>query len=170
MNGADGKNGNDASITTPTSAFLPPIENLLPHRGTMLLLDRMLAFDAETATAEYAPRRDAWYADASGDMPAWIGIELMAQTIAAHVGLQKRSAGCPPKQGALLGTRRYSATQPAFVAGQPLHIRTKMIYRDASGLGAYDCSITSGGEELASATLKVYEPDDFSSFLQASPS
>jgi predicted hotdog family 3-hydroxylacyl-ACP dehydratase len=148
--------------------YLPPIEEILPHRGTMLLLDRVLDLDAETITAEYTPCKDVWYADASGHMPAWIGIELMAQTIAAHVGLIKRSAGCPPKQGALLGTRRYSATQPAFVAGQPLRIGAKMIYRDTSGLGAYDCSITSGGEEVASATLKVYEPDDFQSFLQAS--
>ena len=136
----------------------------------MLLLDRVLDFDAETITAEYTPCKDAWYADASGNMPAWIGIELMAQTIAAHVGLIKRSEGVSPKQGALLGTRRYGATHPAFVAGQPLRISTKMIYRDASGLGAYDCSITSGVDTVASATLKVYEPDDFQSFLQASPS
>jgi predicted hotdog family 3-hydroxylacyl-ACP dehydratase len=150
------------------NSSLPPIEDILPHRSPMLLLDRVLDFNAETATAEYTPRKDTWYADASGNMPAWIGIELMAQTIAAHVGLTKRSEGASPKQGALLGTRRYSATQPAFVAGQPLRISTKMIYRDASGLGAYDCSITSGIDAVASATLKVYEPDDFQSFLQAS--
>ncbi len=152
---------------TPAPA-IPPIEDLLPHRGTMLLLDRVLAYDADTASAEYAPRSDAWYADADGNMPAWIGIELMAQTVAAHVGLLKRSAGAPPKQGALLGTQRYSAQRPAFAAGAPLRIRTRSIYRDASGLGAYECSIASGDEEVASATLKVYEPDDFQTFLQAS--
>jgi len=148
---------------------LPPIADLLPHRGTMLLLDRVLAFDAESASAECTPRRDAWYADTNGDMPAWIGIELMAQTVAAQIGLHKRSAGEPPKHGVLLGTRRYAATRPAFAAGEALLIRAVLAYRDASGLGAYDCSILAGGAEIASATLKIFEPDDFKTFQQASP-
>ncbi len=147
---------------------LPPIEDILPHRGTMLLLDRVLDFDAETANAEYVPRRDTWYADEQGNMPAWIGVELMAQTIAAHVGLLKRSDGEAQKKGALLGTRRYSSTQPAFAADRPLRIQSKMIYRDTSGLGAYECSITNDAVEIARATLKVFEPEDFQTFLQAS--
>lgn len=145
------------------------IEEILPHRGSMLLLDRVLDFDAESATAEYTPRSDAWYADSAGNMPAWIGIELMAQAVAAHVGLLKRCSGALPKQGALLGTRRYSSAQPAFSAGKPLLMRTKMIYRDASGLGAYDCSIMVDGREVAGAILKVFEPDNFQSFLQGAP-
>lgn len=147
----------------------PPIEDILPHRGSMLLLDRVLAFDADTASAEYTPRRAAWYADANGDMPAWIGIELMAQTVAAQIGLQQHRAGTPPKKGVLLGARRYASRQPAFTADKPLCIRAVMAYRDASGLGAYDCSIVAGGEEVASATLKIFEPDDFQTFQQASP-
>jgi predicted hotdog family 3-hydroxylacyl-ACP dehydratase len=66
---------------------LPPIEQLIPHRGTMLLLDAVSACSDESLTALAKVRGDAWYADADGAMPAWIGIELMAQAIAAHVGL-----------------------------------------------------------------------------------
>lgn len=148
---------------------LPPIEDILPHRGTMLLLDRVLAFDAESASTEYTPRRDTWYADANGDMPAWIGIELMAQTSAAQIGLQQHSAGAPPRQGVLLGTRHYAAKRPTFAAGEALLIRAVLVFRDESGLGAYDCSILAGGEEVASATLKIFEPDDFQTLQQASP-
>jgi predicted hotdog family 3-hydroxylacyl-ACP dehydratase len=151
-------------------ADLPPIKEILPHRDTMLLLDRILDFTNESASAEYSPRSNEWYADAQGNMPAWIGIELMAQTIAAHVGLLKRSEGAPPKQGALLGTRSYRSTVPAFGAGEALRIDVTVSYRDSSGLGAYDCSITRGNDVLASATLKVYEPDDFEEFLQGSMS
>jgi predicted hotdog family 3-hydroxylacyl-ACP dehydratase len=147
---------------------IPPIEDLLAHRGSMLLLDRVTDFDAASAGAEYCPRRDAWYADENGAMPAWIGIELMAQTIAAHVGLLKRAAGMPSKQGVLLGTRRYRAEAPAFPAGTVLHVRSTVVLSGASGLGAYECLIEADGEQLASATLKVFEPDDFSTFLQAS--
>lgn len=150
------------------SNLLPPIEDLLLHCGNMLLLDRVIAFGNESTIAEYQPRGNAWYTDAAGKMPAWIGIELMAQVIAAHVGLLKRSEGVPPKQGVLLGTRSYLSTVPAFAANVPLSIHATMIYRDASGLGAYDCRITCGDEELATATLKVFEPDDFQLFLQGS--
>lgn len=148
--------------------LLPAIEVLIPHRGTMLLLDRVIALEDESTEAEFAPRAEAWYADERGNMPAWIGIELMAQTIAAHVGMLKRREGAAPKHGALLGTRRYTSTRPVFVAGERLRIYAKMIYRDTSGLAAYECSIVVGCDEIARATLKVFEPEDFHSFLQES--
>lgn len=149
-------------------APLPPIEDILPHRGSMLLLDRVIDADAENAWAEYTPRREAWYADPNGNMPAWIGIELMAQAVAAQVSLLKRREGLPLKLGALLGTRRYTSTCSVFLADTPLRIHAKMILCDATGLGAYECHIDSQGELLASASLKVFEPDDFQTFLQAS--
>jgi predicted hotdog family 3-hydroxylacyl-ACP dehydratase len=101
-------------------------------------------------------------------MPAWIGIELMAQTIAAHIGLLKRRDGAPLKQGALLGTRSYRSTVPSFAANEILCVHATMSYRDASGLGAYDCRISRGDNVLATATIKVFEPGDFQVFLQES--
>lgn len=145
---------------------LPPIEDLLPHRGTMLLLDHIVAFDNESTTTEYTPHNDAWYADAKGNMPAWIGIELMAQTVAAHVGLLKHREGASLKHGVLLGTRRFTSARPFFLAGEPLRIDVQMIFRDISGLGAYECQLSSCGKDVASATLKVFEPADFQSYLQ----
>lgn len=145
---------------------LPPIEDLIPHRGTMLMIDRAVAFDGQAATSEYVPRADAWYADDRGNMPAWIGIELMAQTIAVHVALKKRSEGIAPAPGTLVGTRRYAASATAFAADAPLRIEAKLVFHDTSGLGAYDCVISTAGQELASATLKVFEPADFQAFLQ----
>lgn len=145
---------------------IPPIEELLPHRGTMLLLDRVLEFGEERIRAECVPRRDAWYADARGNMPAWIGIELMAQAIAAHVGLVKRKEGKPVTPGVLVGTRSFRATRPAFAAGAPLSITARLSFRDPSGLAAYDCAIDGDGAPIAQATLKVYEPADFQAFLR----
>jgi predicted hotdog family 3-hydroxylacyl-ACP dehydratase len=152
----------------PDGDEFPPIEALIPHRGTMLMLDRVLAFTEETALAEYTPQSAAWYADDNGNMPAWIGIELMAQTIAAHVALLKRQRGMPPKMGALLGTRSYRSTASTFAAGSALRIRAQLVLRDARGLGAYECSIGSAARVLATAILKVYEPDDFGAFVQGS--
>lgn len=134
----------------------------------MLLLDRVIAFETSSTTAEYIPRDTGWYVDEQGNMPAWIGLELMAQTVASHVGLLKRLESAPPKHGALLGTRSYRSTVPFFVPNKALRIHTIMIYRDAGGLGAYDCSIVCGNEKLATATIKVFEPEDFQTFIQVS--
>lgn len=147
---------------------LPDIEDVLQHRGNMRLIDHLIAFENESIVAEYLPLSDAWYTDDQGRMPAWIGIELMAQAVAAHVGMLKHSEELPQKNGALVGTRRYSSTIPSFAAGMVLQIQATVVYQDASGLGAYDCSIFCNGHVLATATLKVFEPDDFQTFMQES--
>lgn len=150
-------------------ATLPPVEDVITHRGNMLLLDSLLAADEECCSAEYTPRPGEWYADANGDMPAWVGIELMAQTIAAYVGLQKHASGQPPRQGVLLGTRSYKTTAASYRAGMPLRIEARVSFRDESGLGAFECAISRPGapqEVLATAMLKVYEPEDFDAFIK----
>ncbi|MBN3729222.1 ApeP family dehydratase, partial [Burkholderia sp. Ac-20379] len=80
----------DNGLTPATNREAVPLHDVLdvlPHRGTMLLLDAIVACTQEAVEAHASVRPDAWYADAGGAMPAWIGIELMAQAIAAHVGL-----------------------------------------------------------------------------------
>jgi predicted hotdog family 3-hydroxylacyl-ACP dehydratase len=143
----------------------PSIEDLLLHRENMLLLKEVTAFSDEAVVCRAVPEAGAWYAG-SGDMPAWIGIELMAQAIAAHVALHARSAGKPPRPGALLGTRAYRSVSPSFPAGEPLTVHARQTFRNADGLASYDCVIASREEEqLATAALTVYEPDDFEQFI-----
>jgi predicted hotdog family 3-hydroxylacyl-ACP dehydratase len=131
----------------------------------MLLVERVVAWDAQHAVVAATPKADAWYSE-DGAMPSWIGIELMAQAIAAHVGLVARSHGKPPKAGVLLGTRQYRATQARFPAGAELIVSARMTYRDESGLGSYDSTITLGNARVATARVNVYEPPDFAAFLK----
>jgi predicted hotdog family 3-hydroxylacyl-ACP dehydratase len=146
---------------------LPPIETLLSHRGNMLLLGSVSAYDEQHVVCHAQPDERAWYADKSGAMPAWIGIELMAQAIAAHVALSARAAGLPPRPGALLGTRAYHSVVASFPQAQTLSIEARLNFRDDTGLGSYACRImTHEGSELASALLTVYEPADFVQFIQ----
>ena len=144
----------------------PPIEELLPHRGTMLLLDAVLAGADESLIAQARVQGDAWYADATGAMPAWIGIELMAQTIAAHVGLLARRAGNPMRPGVLLGSRSYKVHTPVFARDALLHIEVKELLRCEEGHGAYECVIQHDGVVGAEAVIKVFQPRDFQSFIE----
>ncbi len=132
----------------------------------MLLLDRVVGWDFEQVEVAATPGADAWHAE-NGDMPSWIGVELMAQAIAAHVGLYARSRREAPKKGVFLGARSYRATQARFSAGANLTIRAQRAFRDDSGMGAYDCSISRDAVEIATARLIVLEPPDFEAFLAA---
>ena len=142
----------------------------------MLLLDGVNACTDETLTAYAIVRADAWYADADGAMPAWIGIELMAQAIAAHVALLAMRAGGQARPGVLLGSRRYEAHSPAFARGARLRIEVKELLRGSEGHGAYECSIHHDQERdqnrgsvcCAEAVIKVYQPADFQSFIEGS--
>jgi predicted hotdog family 3-hydroxylacyl-ACP dehydratase len=145
---------------------MPPIEELVPHRGTMLLLDRVVATDEMSIEAERTVPAQAWYLDEGGAMPAWVGIELMAQAIAAHASLRSRALGEPPKRGLLLGTKAFRAAVPRVAPGEHLRVVARVLFRDDGGFAAYDCAIRSQAGELASATLKVFEPPDFEAFIQ----
>jgi predicted hotdog family 3-hydroxylacyl-ACP dehydratase len=150
---------------TRRAVALPPIEALVPHRDAMLWLTRLVTAENDAVEAEAIVPYDAWYLDEDGGMPGWLGIELMAQALSAHVGLRGWLAGEPPKPGVLLGCRAYRACAACYPAGTALSVKASVVYRDESGFGAYDCTISAGGRELASATLKVYEPTDFAAFL-----
>ena len=59
-----------------------PIEQLLPHAGRMILLDRVVEWDAERIVCERVVRKGDAFIESNG-LPGWAGIELMAQAIAA---------------------------------------------------------------------------------------
>ena len=155
--------------TAASTVFpLAPIESILPHRGTMLLLAGVESWDDECLAAVAHVDPAAWYADTRGNMPAWIGIELMAQAIAAHVGLLSARSGQPARPGVLLGSRKYEAIVPAFEQGQPLRVEARELLRGAEGHGAYECTISAGGQRLANAIIKVYQPTNFQAFIEGS--
>lgn len=144
---------------------LPGIEALLPHRGTMLLLSEVLVLSETHALAASDSAIQSWYATETGAMPAWIGIELMAQAVAAHVGWCKMEKALPTAQGVLLGTRRYQTEVSEFSG--PLVIEAKLVLMGDDGMGAYECTISSPTQCLATAVVKVFEPKNFQEFLRA---
>ncbi|WP_005036021.1 hypothetical protein [Holophaga foetida] len=129
----------------------------VPHRAPMLLLDGIRSTSDTESRAWVRVDPKAWYADVQGAMPAWYGIELMAQTVAAYSGAVKRRQGKPPVKGYLLGARTYTSTLPAFPAGSILEIQGVYHYSDDSGLWAFDCTITIQDLPVATAMLKVFE-------------
>ncbi|MCB1691033.1 MAG: hypothetical protein KDI33_21230 [Halioglobus sp.] len=136
----------------------PPIEELVPHAAPMLLLDRVIESGEDYLVAELTVRLDGMFDD-EGFVPALVGIEYMAQSIAAFSGLRSRVAGEPAKLGFLLGTRRFESNVHIYTAGDILRVCvTQIVYGD-SGMAAFECKV-EGHEVLQTAILTVYEPSD----------
>ena len=136
------------------------LDDLIPHRPPMRLLDEVLSVDlaSETLVAAFTARRD-WCAN-------WVAIELMAQAAAALAGAADRAEGRdgPPRPGFLLGTRRLTLDLPAFTVGRRYTVRAQSVFRDAES-ASFDCAVLDGARTVASATLNAYRPPDVRAFL-----
>lgn len=146
--------------------MLPAIRELVPHSGSMVLLDRALHADAESLAAEVRIHAASMLADANG-VGAWVGIEYMAQAIAAHAGWLSLQRGEPVKVGFLLGSRKYEAKVPHFALGSVLQVHVQRVLQADNGLGAFDCriDIEGGMQGAATATVTVFQPDNVNQFL-----
>jgi len=143
------------------------VDRWVPQRGAMQLLDRIVDVDADKAVAEVDVPVDGLFTR-DGQVPAWIGIEYMAQAISAWAaGRSKRQGGDGPKLGLLLGSRRYVADCAGFPAGATLRIEARCELIGDNGLGLFDCRIEMDGRQVASARVSVFEPDDAIAFLRS---
>jgi predicted hotdog family 3-hydroxylacyl-ACP dehydratase len=134
-----------------------PVQELLPHRPPFLLIDTLEEATMDACIAQVRVDPGAWYAGPDGAMPAWFGLELMAQTAAAFSGYRKRATNKPLSGGYLLGTRRYQCTTPLFPGNAVLVVEAKVDYVDVFGQSAFVCEIRLQGVVVASATVKVIE-------------
>ena len=144
---------------------MPDIRSLVPHAGPMLLLDRVVSADADNLLAEVRIRSDSLFCNADG-VGVWVGIEYMAQAIAAWAGYIARSRGEPVKLGFLLGTRRYECSRPIFVIGSLLQVHVRRVFQDESGLGSFECYIDDEQGRVATATVTVFQPHNVNDFLE----
>lgn len=147
-------------------ARLPAVESLIQQRGEMLLLDRVLEREPDyvIVAARVLPR-DHPLMDPRG-MPAWVGIELMAQAVAVFAGLDHLERGLPPRIGLLLGTRSFVAEKPFVPHGTPLFVRADLSWRDDSGLGVFACQLTDAeGRVIARSQVKGYVPENIEDHL-----
>ena len=139
----------------------------VPHRGPMSLLDTVAHCDDDGIEALVRVPATGLFNGDDG-VPAWVGIEYMAQAVAAWSGARARSGGGSPKIGYLLGSRRYEAAVPAFEVGAELRVLAQCELMGENGLGMFDCRIELDGRVVASGRLSVFEPPENQE--QASPS
>ena len=144
------------------------IAQLLPHVGRMLLLDELLEHNDEVITAALTIRSDSVLCDGVTGVPAWVGMEYMAQTACAFSGVDEVRAGQRPSISALLGTRSYRAHVPVFALGTRLTITAQLLMRDDDNLGVFACTIRDAATqaELAVGDIKAIRPANIHALIE----
>jgi predicted hotdog family 3-hydroxylacyl-ACP dehydratase len=105
------------------------------------------------------------FSDASGNLPGWIGPEIMAEAIAALSGYRSwKAKGRAAGIGLLLGVRGYTSTAGDFHPDEQLDVEVVESSEDEEGRAVFDGIIRRGGQIVASGKLTVFQPAD-DSFL-----
>ncbi len=147
------------------------IADVVPHSGPMVLLDKVEHWDAEQLQASLLIRPGLPFANQEG-IPAWVGIEYMAQAVGAYAGIMSRERGEPVKIGFLVGSRRYECNCSNFPLGSLLTVSIREEMQGDNGLSVFHCRITGQTADddhstiEASANLNVFQPDNVEEFLQ----
>ena len=141
-----------------------PLAELLPHAGDMILIDQVLGFDQEQIHTRLTVRAGGLFNREDGSLPAWVGVELMAQSVAASAGCRARVQRDPVELGFLLGTRKFECNVEHFPAGTELHIHALRSLEDDNGMGVFECHLTGPGIH-ASARLNVFRPPQAENYL-----
>ncbi|MBU2711266.1 ApeP family dehydratase [Zooshikella harenae] len=157
-----------------------PITQLIPHRQSMCLVDRVLAFADKTIVAEFTVDASNIFVVDEGYVPVWVGLEYMAQTIAAYTGLNHYLNHEPIKLGFLLGTRRLETQVEGFFPQSTYWVSATEIYED-NGLSVFESILYQAqdgvnpcteklkdNEWLVRASVNAFQPDDPSQMLQQS--
>lgn len=127
------------------------------HREDMLLLDWLVRTESDYTLCEWEVREGRGFVVPGVGVPAYIGIEHMAQCIAIHAGARARVNRLRPPLGFLLGARHYKTTVDYFQIGTTYQVECKELVRDEQGMGSYECHITLDGNNLATGRLVVLE-------------
>lgn len=126
---------------------------LLPHRRTMLWLDRVVETGALELACEARVTADRPLVRA-GRVGSVVAIEYIAQTAAALLGLLARRAGHAPGGGYLVAIRQLDLDVAAFAVGDVLTVRATQRFGD-DRFASFEGRVDRSGRRAAHALLNV---------------
>ena len=138
----------------------PQVGELIPHARRMLLLERVIEHGPEHTVCSANPAGHELFRDAAGRVPAWVGLEYLAQCMAVYGSLVARAEGRPPRLGPFIGGRRLELRVDHFQPDQVLRVTVRHL-RGERGLVAFDGRIQADadGAPLVEGRLHVYSAD-----------
>src|SRR5438876_10303396 len=141
-------------MTTPIDKA--EIRRLIPHAGTMCLLDSVLGWDDESIVCTTNTHRDkANPLRRDGRLSSLNALEYGAQAAAIHGGLRARAAGTTAPACYLAALRdAHLYVDRLDDLASPLEIRAQRLFGDA-GNTIYQCAISVSGTPVAKGLAPI---------------
>lgn len=133
-----------------------PVSSLVPHQGSMCLLERVVEWDEQRIVLETATHRSpANPLRANGRLRAVHLCEYGAQAMAVHGGLRSTVSGVQPKPGMLVSLRAVQFSRD-YIDDLPgdLRVEAVCLQADAASL-QYRFRVTHGEEVIAEGRAAV---------------
>ena len=136
------------------------LSKILPHKEPMILIDDIVGFSLEEKWLKSSvtiSENSLFYDKELMGIDSSVGIEFMAQTIGCYAYYRKKLE--EPKIGFLLGTRLYNNALDKFELGKTYYILVREAF--VAEIFSFECFIYNDkNEEIASATINVFQSDD----------
>jgi len=131
------------------------IAAMIPHAGTMCLLDAVISYDETKIRCTASSHRDPANPLArEGVLPAQAGLEYGAQAMAIH-GRLTGAVGARPRTGYIVGVRSMSWSRERLDdLTDDLLIEAEKLAGEGSGV-IYSFSVAAGGVSLVSGRATV---------------
>lgn len=143
------------------------IEELIAHREPMILISRLVSHDESSALCEVdISDTSLFYQQHNDGVASYVGIEYMAQSIAAFAGAKALSRGESVEIGFLLGSRKYQTFDALFNNNTTYQITVEQLFQEDNGLSVFDCKIQLGNKLIAQAKVNAFQPENPEEFLK----
>ncbi|NLC92175.1 MAG: 3-hydroxylacyl-ACP dehydratase [Treponema sp.] len=133
---------------------------MLPHKGKMFLLSRVIQHDSinHTIVSEYDITKDCiFYEEEYDGVPSWAGFEFMAQGISALTGITNTEKGRSPLPGFILSVMEFNSSVDFFKNGNTIQMKINEDFRDEENhIYRYICNLyEEKGDDQPSVTAKI---------------
>jgi len=141
-----------------TSIDKPVIRTLIPHAGTMCLLDNVTDWDDKSIVCTTSTHRDKTNPlRRDGRLSSLNALEYGAQAAAIHGGLRARAAGTTAPACYLAALRDAHLYVDRFDdLASPLEIRAQRLFGDA-GNTIYQCAISASDTPVAEGRVTIMQ-------------
>ncbi|WP_313824172.1 3-hydroxy-fatty acyl-ACP dehydratase [Leclercia sp.] len=141
-------------------SYLSPTD-YLPHDAPMLLLESVESVTAESADCRVTVDPHgvlAPFLNATGDLPGWYALELMAQTVGVWSGWHRQQQGQESLSlGMVLGARELVCAAGIFPANSVLTVTVTLLMQDER-FSSFECAIIADGATLATGRVNTFQP------------
>jgi predicted hotdog family 3-hydroxylacyl-ACP dehydratase len=130
------------------------IEDLIPHRGRMRLVDEIIEINEETTRTVSVVTGD-WPLDDTGLLSPLILVELVAQTAGVHEGWRARQQGKAGTKGWLVGIKKADFFTAGLAPGTVLTTAVGTLYAMQT-YAVFTGTVETSSKVLAQVELQVF--------------